>query len=279
MRARRIRLRRIFARLSFARRATSRMPTSTRPFARRATSPIPAQQPSPRSRPARLDYHRPRPPRPQPAAPLPLRHALLPALAFTALLWLIHLSAVFILPAAEASGIYPRRADGLPGILLAPLLHASFEHLIANTFPLLVLGGGMIYFYPKAAKIALPFLYLVPGIGVWLFARGAWHLGASGLSYGMMFFVLVTGFLRKDRVAAGFSMAVLFLYGGMLLGLLPDDSGVSFEYHLFGALSGVLCAFALRARDPIPPPPAPHEVAEEEEEDDPVIGDQWRLPR
>jgi len=258
--ARQIRLRRACSRWSFTRRALPRIAPPAR-----------------RSRPARLDYRRPRPPSPPPPPEISLRHAVLPALAFTLLLWLIHLSAVFILPAAEASGIYPRRAAGLPGILLAPLLHASFEHLISNTFPLLVLGGGMLYFYPKASKIALPFLYLLPGIGVWLFARGAWHLGASGLSYGMMFFVLVTGFLRKDRVAAGFSMAVLFLYGGMLLGLLPEDSGISFEYHLFGALTGAVCAFALRARDPIPPPPPVEE--EDEEEDDPVIGDQWRLPR
>ena len=204
---------------------------------------------------------------------------MLPAAAFTLVLWLVHLTSEFLLPSAASAGIYPRRAEGLPGIFFAPLLHASFDHLISNTLPLLLLGGGMLYFYPRASKIALPFLYLAPGAGVWLFARGAWHLGASGLSYGIMFFVLSAGFLRKDKVAAGFSTAALFLYGGgMLTGLLPEDSGVSFEYHLFGALTGVLCAFALRRRDPLPPPPkSPAENAEEEEDD--IIGDQWKLPR
>ena len=214
-----------------------------------------------------------------PHYPVPLRLAVLPAAAFTLVLWLVHLTSEFLLPSAASAGIYPRRAEGLPGIFFAPLLHASFDHLISNTLPLLLLGGGMLYFYPRASKIALPFLYLAPGAGVWLFARGAWHLGASGLSYGIMFFVLSAGFLRKDKVAAGFSTAALFLYGGgMLTGLLPEDSGVSFEYHLFGALTGVLCAFALRRRDPLPPPPkSPAENAEEEEDD--IIGDQWKLPR
>lgn len=204
---------------------------------------------------------------------MPLRYAVLPAAAFTALLWLIHLSNAW-LPAAEHSGIYPRSLHGLPGILLAPLLHASFEHLISNTLPLLLLGGGMLYFYPKAAKFALPVLYALPGAGVWLFARDAWHLGASGLSYGVMFFVLTAGFLRGDKAAAGFSTAVLFLYGGMLLGLLPEDSEVSFEYHLFGALCGLACAFFLHTLDPKPVEPAP----EEDEEEDPVIGEQWKRP-
>ncbi len=194
------------------------------------------------------------------------------------MLWLIHLVDAFILPAAVKPGVYPRTAAGLIGILLGPLVHGSFEHLISNTLPLLLLGSGLLFLYPRAAKIALPLLYLVPGIGVWLFARGAYHLGASGLSYGMMFFLLVVGMLRKDRGSVGFSMVVLFLYSSMLIGLLPEDSGISFEYHLFGALTGVACAFALRHRDP--PMRAVKYDWEEEDEDleDPVIGDQWREP-
>lgn len=215
----------------------------------------------------------------QTARIIPLRNAALLATAFTLMLWLIHLIDAFVLPAVAKPGVYPRTQAGLIGILLAPLVHDSFEHLISNTLPLLLLGTGMIFLYPKSSKIALPFLYIAPGLGVWLFARSAYHLGASGLSYGIMFFVLIIGMLRKDRGSVAFSMIVLFLYGGMLLGLLPEDSDISFEYHLFGALTGAACAFALRGCDPQPPPAKYDWEDEDDDLGDPVIGDQWRLPK
>ena len=194
------------------------------------------------------------------------------------MLWLIYLVDTLFLPAMVNPGIYPRTSIGLIGILLAPLVHGSFGHLLSNTLPTLLLSTGIIYLYPRSSKIALPLLYLIPGVGVWLFARDAYHIGASGLGYGMMFFLLIIGMLRKDRASVAFSMAVLFLYSGMLLGLLPEDSGVSFEYHLFGALTGAVCAFFLRSRDPYPIPAKFDWEEEEQDFSDPVIGDQWRLP-
>jgi membrane associated rhomboid family serine protease len=180
------------------------------------------------------------------------RQAAFLAAAFTILLWMAYLVDSLLLPASVKPGIYPRTPIGLIGIALAPLVHGSFGHLVSNTLPVFLLGSGMIYLYPRSSRLSLPFLYLAPGIGVWLFAREAYHIGASGLSYGMMFFLLVIGMLRKDRASVAFSMVVLFLYGGMLAGLLPDNSGISFEYHLFGALTGAACAFILRNRDPLP---------------------------
>jgi membrane associated rhomboid family serine protease len=180
------------------------------------------------------------------------RQAVFLAATFTLLLWLVYLVDTLLLPASVKPGIYPRTPVGLIGIVLAPLVHGSFGHLVSNTLPVFLLGAGMIYLYPRSSQLSLPFLYLAPGIGVWLFAREAYHIGASGLSYGMMFFLLVIGMLRKDRASVAFSMVVLFLYGGMLVGLLPDNSGISFEYHLFGALTGAACAFILRNRDPLP---------------------------
>ena len=211
---------------------------------------------------------------PKPSPTPTLRNAILPALAFIAFLWLLFAIDALLLPAATKPGVTPRSLFGLIGIALAPLVHASFAHLISNTFPLALLGAGMLYFYPKAARRALPFLYFAPGVGVWIFARDATHIGASGLAYGMLFFVLVIGVRRKDRIAVAFSLAVLFLYGGMLLGLLPEDAGTSFEYHLFGALTGAITAYILHKKDPKPPPEKYHD----EEEDDPIIGDEWRLP-
>ena len=84
---------------------------------------------------------------------------------------------------------------------------------------------------------------------MWVFARSNYHIGASGLAYGMMFFVFVIGVLRRDRLSVVLSMIVFFLYGGMIWGIFPQREGVSFESHFFGAVSGVVMAFLLRNRD------------------------------
>jgi len=156
---------------------------------------------------------------------MPLRHAIIPVAAFALLLWLLHFIDAQLLPADIKPGVYPRTVAGLIGIALAPLVHGSFGHLISNTMSLLMLGSCAWYFYPRASRVALPVLYFAPGLGVWLFAREAYHIGASGLTYGLMFFLLVLGVKRKDRASVGISTAILFLYSGMLAGMLPEDSG------------------------------------------------------
>jgi membrane associated rhomboid family serine protease len=118
---------------------------------------------------------------------------------------------------------------------------------------LLFLGTAMLYGYPRASRIALPLIYLGSGMGVWLFARSAYHLGASGLTFGMLFFVFTIGALRWDRKAIALSLLVFFLYGGMIWGIFPTEQAVSFESHFFGALFGVVSAVVLRHLDPAPP--------------------------
>src|SRR5215471_13172237 len=113
------------------------------------------------------------------------RLALKVSLAFVALLWLIGLSNWVLDLGVEEFGIRPRAIAGLPGIVLAPLMHGSIEHLAANTIPLAVLGTAMLYLYPAAAPKVLPAIYLGPGLAVWLFAREGVHVGASGLVYGL----------------------------------------------------------------------------------------------
>ncbi len=140
--------------------------------------------------------------------------------------------------------------DGVPGLLFAPLIHGSWLHLIANTPALLVLGTALLYGYPRSVGIAAPVLYLGSGLGVWLFARESYHIGASGLTHGMMFFIFVIGILRRDRPAIALSLLVFFLYGGMVWSVLPQQPGISFESHFFGAVTGVTLAFLLRNRDP-----------------------------
>lgn len=174
------------------------------------------------------------------------------ALGFVALIWLIELLNGGLDLELERFGIRPRQLSGLPGILLAPLLHSSFAHLGANSLPLLVLGTGMLYLYPSSALKVIPAVYLGPGIAVWLFGRVSVHVGASGLVYGLVSYIFVAGVIRRDRRAIAASLLVCFLYGTLVWGLLPIQPGVSWETHLAAALIGLMLAIALRRLD-IPP--------------------------
>ena len=149
-------------------------------------------------------------------------------------------------------GIAPQQLTGLLGILIAPLIHGSFEHLLSNTLAMFVLTTALFYEYPKSAKLTLLLIYFGSGLGVWLFAREAYHFGASGLTHGMMFFLFIIGILRRDKPAMALSMIVFFLYGSMVWGILPTKEEISFETHLFGAMMGTIAAFVFRHRDPKP---------------------------
>jgi membrane associated rhomboid family serine protease len=175
------------------------------------------------------------------------------ALDFVALIWLIQTLNWALDLELGRFGVRPRELAGLPGILVAPLLHGGFAHLATNTLPLLVLGTGMLYLYPNSALKVMPAVYLGPGIAVWLFARAASaHVGASGLVYGFVSYIFVAGVIRRDRRAIAASLLVAFLYGSMVWGVLPIEHGVSWETHLAAALIGLALAITLRHLD-IPP--------------------------
>ena len=174
------------------------------------------------------------------------------ALGFVALIWLIQLLNWGLDLELERFGVRPRELAGLPGILLAPLLHGSFVHLGANSLPLLVLGTGMLYLYPSSSLKVIPAVYLGPGIAVWLFGRASVHIGASGLVYGLVSYIFAAGVIRRDRRAIAASLLVCFLYGTLAWGVLPIQPGVSWETHLAAALIGLVLAVALRRLD-IPP--------------------------
>ena len=172
------------------------------------------------------------------------------AFAFVGFLWLIPLLGWGL--GLERFGVRPREWEGLPGILVAPLLHAGFAHLIANTLPLLVLLTTMLHLYPRAALKVLPAIWLGPEIAVWLFAHEGVHVGASGLVYGLVSYIFVAGLIRRDRRAIAASLLVSFMYGALAWGVLPIKVGVSWETHLAAALIGVTMAILLRHLD-IPP--------------------------
>ena len=212
----------------------------------------------------------------------PLRYSFLIAASFAALIWGLKLFEFVFGVDLYHLGVYPRTLNGLLGVVTAPLIHGSWEHLIGNTLPLLLLGSMLIYGYPKSRFWALAGIWIFSGTGVWLFARSSYHFGASGITHGMFFYLFVGGILRRDKRSAALLMVAFYMYGGMLLTILPLDVEVSFESHFFGAASGAILAYVFRLWDPKPVRKRyawerrPDEL-EDMEEDDPVIGDQWRV--
>jgi membrane associated rhomboid family serine protease len=182
-----------------------------------------------------------------------VRYAMLGALALVAGIWLVWLGAFALGWDMDALGIRPRDPHALIGILTAPFVHASFEHLMSNTLPLGLLAAFTLYAYPRAARYALPLSWIVSGLGVWLWARPSLHVGVSGIVHGLMFFLFLIGLFRRDRLGVSIALAVFFLYGGMTMTVLPREESVSFEYHLAGAIAGVIAAIAFYPLDPIAP--------------------------
>lgn len=150
-------------------------------------------------------------------------------------------------------GNQPREWAGLLGVVTAPLLHGSVAHLMSNALALLVLGTLAFASFPKASWRSLPLIWLLAGLFVWGFARDSFHIGASGLTHGLMFLLMTLGLLRRDRIAIATSFIAFFLYGGMLLTVLPREAGVSWEYHLAGAVFGVISGLLWGRLDPLPP--------------------------
>lgn len=184
-----------------------------------------------------------------------LQRALTLSLAFVALLGGLHLAQPWFADALPALALRPRELSGLLGVLTAPLLHGSPGHLLANAAPLLVLGTLAGLVYPKATPRALPLIWLGAGLGTWLIGRDSGHIGASGLTHGLGFYLFLLGVLRRDRPALATAMIAFFLYGGMLLTVLPREAHVSWEYHLSGALAGAVAALLWRRLDPPPARP------------------------
>jgi len=181
------------------------------------------------------------------------KQALLVASAFVILLWLIEILDRVLNLNLYHLGVYPREPAGLFGILYAPLIHSSWNHLLSNSFALLVLGTALVYGYPRSTMPVFLMVYFCSGAGTWLFARQSYHIGASGLAHGMMFFIFTIGILRRDRLSIALAMIVFFVYGGMIWSIFPQEPRISYESHFFGAVVGVIAAFLFKNHDPSPP--------------------------
>jgi len=174
------------------------------------------------------------------------------------LLALIALALCFLLQLrgpvdTQALAIRPQDPSALIGIFTAPLMHGSLGHLAANAFAVLALGTLAGTVFPQATWRALPVIWIGSGLGTWLIATEGAHIGASGVTHGLGFLVFGLGVLRRDRPAVSAAMIAFLFFGGMLLTIFPNEVGVSWEYHLAGALSGLLAAALFRKADPAPP--------------------------
>lgn len=147
-------------------------------------------------------------------------------------------------------GIKPLTAKGLLGIVTSPFIHGDMSHLLANTLPLFLLTWGLFFFYKSISVKIFVFIYLITGFWVWVFARSSYHIGASGLIYGLAGFLIVSGFLRREMRLSAFSLLIVFLYGGLVWGVLPIKAGVSWESHLSGMVAGVMLAYFFKKEGP-----------------------------
>lgn len=143
-------------------------------------------------------------------------------------------------------GLSTRELAGLPGIIAAPLLHSGWPHLLSNSFPFLTLSGLLVFFYPRLWPRVLVSLWLGTGAMVWAFGRSVTHIGASGVVYALAAFLGFSGFFRRDFRAIIVSLVVLFYYGGMVVGIVPGQQGISWESHLLGLIMGILAAYVYR---------------------------------
>jgi membrane associated rhomboid family serine protease len=163
------------------------------------------------------------------------------------LMWLVFFLEVYGWQLSNL-GIHPRTVNGLIGIATAPLIHGNLSHLISNTVPLIFLGSTLFFFYHNIAGAVFFRSYFWTNILVWLFARPANHIGASGVVYGLAFFLIFFGIFRRDAISILISVLTLLLYGGVFYGVLPTDPVVSWESHLAGALVGITSAVTFSKR-------------------------------
>lgn len=171
------------------------------------------------------------------------------SIGFVVLLWMVEIADRTTPGSLERYGIRPRTDEGLGGIVAAPLLHAGWGHLEANTGPLLVLGFLVAVVSTARFVGVLAWSWLVSGIGVWLVgAENSVTVGASGLVFGLLTYLLVAGFLERRPVGILVAVAVFLIYGSVLLGVLPGQPGISWQGHLFGAVGGVVAARSLAQR-------------------------------
>jgi len=184
---------------------------------------------------------------------------------FVFLMWLTRITESLFELDLVSLGIYPLTLKGLPGILFSPFIHEDFRHLLNNSLPFLLLSVALFYFYSEIALRIFSLTYVLTGALVWLGGREAWHIGASGLVYGLASFLFFSGIIRKYYRLTALSLLIVFIYGEMVWGLFPGIyKNISWESHMLGFISGIFLALVYRNEGPQKPV---YDWMEEEEEE------------
>jgi len=167
-------------------------------------------------------------------------------LSFVVFIWMIEIINIAVDHWLCNFGIMPRTIAGLPGIILSPFLHFGLEHVMMNTLPFIILGSFIIIRHPsKFFKISLVII-IIGGAGVWLLGRSAYHVGASGLIFGYFGFILSRGWYERSFGSMILAVLAIVIYGGMVIGIVPLFSYISWEAHLFGFLAGIFAARVIK---------------------------------
>lgn len=208
---------------------------------------------------------------------------LVPGL-FVLVMWAIKIIEVLLDVRLNEYGIKPLSLLGLRGIVCSPFLHADWNHLFANTVPILILGGSLYYFYRQIANKVLIFSILMTGLWTWAGARSGVHIGASGVIYSLATFLMLSGFLRRDSKLSAISFIVIFLYGSLVWGVFPDffpRKNISWEGHLSGFISGVILAFFYRKDGPQREVHSWDDEDDDEDDDENQSGEKpyWDIPQ
>ncbi|MDD4848531.1 MAG: rhomboid family intramembrane serine protease [Bacteroidales bacterium] len=166
--------------------------------------------------------------------------------------WLITIAQTTLNLDLHQLGIYPQKIEGLLGIISAPFEHSDFKHLLANTVPFFVLSVSLFYFYREISFPVFITIWLCSGLYTWVAGRPSWHIGVSGVIYGLFAFIMLSGLIRKSKELIAISLIVIFLYGGMVWGFWADlyPPNTSFEAHTGGLITGVLLAVVFRKKGP-----------------------------
>lgn len=168
---------------------------------------------------------------------------------FIVLIWMVKALELLLDTRFSHFGIMPMKAEGLIGIITSPFLHGDIAHLSANTIPFWVLGSLLFYVYRQISWKVITLIWLVTGIWVWFWGREAYHIGASGVIYGLASFLFFSGIFRRDGRLLAITFLVAFLYGSLIWGLFPDlfpKKNISWESHLMGLIAGLVIAVFYR---------------------------------
>lgn len=179
-----------------------------------------------------------------------IKHAAIFPLLFLIAMWGLYFSFTILGIQMTVIGIEPQSLNGIIGIFLSPFAHGSISHITSNSISFVVLSLALFYFYRLVAYRVFFINWIISGLLLWIGGRESVHIGASGIVYGLAFFLFFSGIFRHDKRLAAISMIVVFLYGSMFWGMLPQGGNISWEGHLFGAMSGLSLAWYYR-KNPI----------------------------